>query len=114
MSYLRFLNNGITLTRGAFTPTVTVSSSRSFTTDDIGNLLIASTGLTLTMDIGSWLTDAEVFVVSNTDSTVLLASGAGVTFTRYGGTSFQLGGRGAMVGLKLIASDTWILTGDFL
>jgi hypothetical protein len=114
VSYLRFLENSLTILP-SLTTVSTVSASRNFALTDVGLFLVATgaSPITLTLNVDNWRQSTELYLAHNSDAIVSIVADSGVTITRFGGASHQLAGKGAIGTLKLISTNTWLLFGDF-
>ena len=114
MSYLRFLENSLTILPSLTTVSV-VSASRNFALTDVGLFLVAagSGAITLTLNTDNWRQSTELYLAHNSEAIVTIVAGSGVTITRFGGAAHQLAGKGAIGILKLISVNNWLLFGDF-
>lgn len=114
MTYLRFLDNSLTILPSLTTVSI-VSASRDFALTDVGLFLVAAgaSPITLTLNAENWRQSTELYLAHNSDNLVTIVAGSGVTIVRFGGASHQLAGKGAIGILKLISTNNWLLFGDF-
>jgi hypothetical protein len=92
-----------------------VSASRNLTASDISRFLVcdSSSPIVVTIPTSFASIDDEIEILHWGTSTVSIIADSGVAITRFGGTVHQLAGKGSVCVLRLIATDDWLLSGDF-
>jgi hypothetical protein len=92
-----------------------VSTSRNLTASDISRFLVcdSSSPIVVTVPTSFASIDDEIEILHWGTSTVSIVADSGVTLTRFGGTVHQLAGKGSVCVLRVIATNDWLLSGDF-